>query len=81
MGVDNRGMDLDYMSTPFEQYTDLTAEYRYSLVVEDNNGNLGAVVNWSRLTSRIITTLGLSGLLIGGTLLSLIIRVHQLIWL
>lgn len=37
MGVDNRGMDPDYMSALFEQYTDLTAEYRYSLVVEGNN--------------------------------------------
>ena len=42
MGVDNRGVDPDYISAPLEQYMDLTAEYRYSLVVEGNNQNLGA---------------------------------------
>ena len=41
-GADNRGMDPDYMSAPFEQSVDLAAEYRCSRVVEDNNGNLGA---------------------------------------
>ena len=41
-GVDNQGMEPDYMSAPFEQYMNLTAEYRYSLVVEGNNQNLGA---------------------------------------
>ena len=35
-------MDPDYISAPFEQYVDSTTEYRYSLVVEDNNQNLGA---------------------------------------
>ena len=41
-GVDNRGIDPDYMSAPFERYMDLNVEYRYSLVVEGINQNLGA---------------------------------------
>ena len=36
-GVDNQGTDFDYTWAPIEQCMDLTAEYKYSLVVEGNN--------------------------------------------
>ena len=41
-GVDNHDTDSDYMWALFEQYTNLTVEYKCSLVVEGNNQNLGA---------------------------------------
>ena len=42
---------------------------------------LGLAIIQSVLTMRIVAALRLSGLLIGGTLMSLIIRVQRLIWM
>ena len=67
------------MLVPFEQSLDLAAKYRCSRVVECNNGNLGVGYKLVEMDLENSNRLEVERLLIGGTLLSLIIRAHRLI--